>query len=301
MSIRKNFIAPYNYIDNQSLASEISANGYAVINFLNKEQIDALTQVYQSGLKMNEAGFFFTMFSRNIDYRREVFQKSISILESSLRRFFKNYKIGNSGFVVRGPNDKGEFFVHQDPSFVDEHKYSPLHIWCPLVDIDMDFAPVCLIPKSHLLSSPYRSITVPAPFEEIRNEVRKYVQPILVKAGQALLLDPRLIHNSLPNKKNQSRPVLLVQMFPEGAPFVTPVLNNDRLEMYSLPETYFLENTNFIDDVLEKPAIGALEESIPFEKYTLTIDDFLTFCKEHGIEKNNLPEEVVYSNAMNQR
>lgn len=275
----------YSYLKDKDTDIRIQENGYAIVPFLNQNQLQNLQALYEKHHSITDAGAYFSLYNNDLSYRESVYSESLNIINPSLESYFQNYNAGNSGFVVRGPNDEGEFFVHQDPSFVDETKSSPLHVWCPLYDITLDFAPVCVFPKSHHLAAPLRSPTVPFPFNDIRQHVRRYMVPLTVKAGQAIFLDPRLMHNSLPNKRNTARPVLLVQIFQAGENFITPFLNENEIELYQLPENYFLKNTKFYQDVMGRPALGTFIEKFPFAPQPVSLDELETFCKDRGIAK----------------
>lgn len=280
------------YITDPALRQAVAEHGYAIVPFLNTAQIEKLRALYHASHDVRHPGYFFSIFNSDIEYRKHMLQTSVNIAADSLRQFFNQYKIGYSGFVVRGPNDEGEFFIHQDPSFVDETKFAPLHIWCPLYDIALDFSPLCVVPQSHKLSSEYRSLSIPAPFEEIRNELRPYLKPLLVKAGEVIFLDPRLIHNSLPNKRDVARPVLLIQMFPEQADYYTPYLKDGALEIYRLPEDYFVSNSNFYVGVDDKPALGEFAYSLPYTPYKISLPMFQEFCARQHL----YPENYVAQN-----
>lgn len=295
---RPNLPVSHNYIKSKELALQIERNGYAIIRFLEHTSLTELRNLFDRNHKISQPGFFFSIFNNDAEYRKKMMEVSLSIIQPFLDIFFQDYKVGYSGFVIRGPLDKGELFIHQDPSFIDETKYSPLHLWCPLHDITPDFSPVCVIPGSHRLSSIYRANTIPAPFNSIRNLVRQYMQPLLPKSGEVILLDPRIIHNSLPNLTKVARASLLVQLFPKEANYFTPYLRGHSLELYSLPENYFVINSNFYTNVDEQPATGTLVKSFPFEPYQITEEDFLRFCVDNNLKlRNGSKENVVGAQA----
>ncbi len=285
----------HSYISNDEVAEKVHQYGYAVVPFLNEKQLADLRKLYDDNHNISKPGFFFSIFNNDWEYRQKVTVVSSQIIRPSLENNFTKQKVGYSGFVVRGPKDEGEFFIHQDPSFVDETQFSPLHVWCPLYDIELDYAPVCVVPSSHTLAYLHRANSIPAPFNAIRDEVRKYLQPITVKAGEAIFLDPRLIHNSLPNKRDISRPVLLIQIFPEEASYETPYLRDGKLELYSLPEDYFVRNPNFYANVDAQPALGTLKSQTDVQFSDITLEQFLAFCQQHQIKSNPLLTENYIS------
>lgn len=286
----------YSYLKSETLNESLKENGFAIVPFLNEAQLEGLRVLYDKFHRITAAGAYFSLYNNDLNYRHSVYTESLAVLSKPLDSFFENYHAANSGFVVRGPNDEGEFFIHQDPSFVDETISSPLHVWCPLYNVTMDYAPVCVFPKSHQLAPPLRSPTIPFSFDNVRHEIRKYMQPLEVKAGEAIFLDPRLMHNSLPNKRNEARPVLLIQIFRKGEQLIVPFLNRSEIEIYSIPDDYFLKNTKFYQDVMGRPELGTYLNSVPYEAQPVTTQELNEFCRKKNINATSMLTDL-YKNT----
>ena len=118
------------------------------------------------------------------------------------------------------------------------------------------------------------------------------MQPLELKAGEAVLLDPRVIHNSLANTSNQARAVLLSQIYPKTAQLMTPYFEAEgdqkRLEYFKLPDDYFLRNTNFLDNVIDRPAVGEFTEYRDFEFKHMNEAAFTNLCEQHNLKPLDL-------------
>src|SRR5690606_21476682 len=100
-------------------------------------------------------------------------------------------------------------------------KYSCLSVWIPLQDTNLANGCLSVVPHSHKMFAPYRGISFPQQFENISNTVRKYLQPIEMKAGEILLFDNRLVHTSGVNSSGADRVVVMSGIFPSEAKIIS--------------------------------------------------------------------------------
>jgi hypothetical protein len=86
---------------------------------------------------------------------------------------------------------------HQDWSFVEEPLFDSATIWCPLVDVDRRNGNLQVIPRSHLIDHYIRARFMNKPFDAIDPEqMSAMLIDIPMKAGEAIMLNSRLIHAS---------------------------------------------------------------------------------------------------------
>ena len=219
-------------IKSSSLSQQILEEGYAVLDFADAAQIKELNILYSNEHKLDidGGGMFYSLYSQHIDYRKKINECISEILRPSVSALFQDYREVVNTFIVKFPGPKSEFFIHQDTTGLDEYRYSPLSIWLALDDIEKENGCMCLIPKSHHFFSPYRGISFGFPFDDIKDEVGQYLVPVPVKKGQAIIFDPRVVHNSLENQSDKPRVVSLTGLFPKEAEFIHCYLDGSKDE-----------------------------------------------------------------------
>lgn len=273
-----------------NLRKDLHDNGYAIIDFADATMVDNLRAVYHQNhqLEHEDGGMFYSVYSRDVAYRKRVHQQIGDIIQPRLQAFFSAYRNLLNGFVVKASGAKSGFMIHQDSTALDEFKYTALTVWIALQDTDSQNGCINLVPKSHLLASPYRAITIPEPYKSIEQIVAEYLQPIHLKAGQALVFDQRIIHNSSVNNSGQDRLAIISGIFPEEAQLTTcysPPNEPGFIELHRHSDEYLLENPKFFHDCHDRPEGSEVIDKLRFDFPEIEEAAFLDFCKKHHIEK----------------
>lgn len=278
-------------IKDEQIAENIYTKGYEVLTLFNEEQIDQLNTLFQREhkLEVKDGGMFYTLYSKDYEYRKRVHEEIQAIITPTLERLFNNYKNVINSFVVKAPGPKSEFYVHQDTTAMDEYKGSPLSLWIPLHDITTQNGAMCLIEKTHWFFSPYRGVSFNFPFTKINNTVKDYLKPITLKKGEVLMFDPRLIHNSLANQTNKHRIAIVCGIFPSEAKFSTcykdPNNPNAPIEIYEHEDDYLLKYPNFFYNCHERPVSGIKTHNIEVNEKEMTAEEFIDLCTLNNIPK----------------
>lgn len=235
--------AEYSFVQSPALKRRLAEVGWQKIAPVSETQINSLQMLFDETHKIGERGMFYSMYSKDLSYRKKVRDRILAILSPVLEAKFVDYKVAYAVFVIKTPGQSTEFFLHQDPSIVDEEKYSSLHCWIPLKSVALTDGPVCVIEKSHLVANPYRGISIPPFFEGSEAFLRQYLQPIEMEKGEALLLDPRLVHNSLANLGEENRIAVLIGIIPKKAKITVSYCEEgsrlDTVEQHEFPDDYF--------------------------------------------------------------
>lgn len=276
-------------------ADSINSLGWASIGVSQKE-INDLIDLYEKNHKIKGEGMFYSLYSKDLNYRARINDGIKKILTHTLDKTFKNFKVIYSIFVIKTPGiENTEFFLHQDPSYTNEYEYSPLHFWIPLQDITESNGAMCVIEKSHNIAYPYRSITTPFIFDGNETKLKKYLRPLFLKKGEAILLDPRVIHNSMENRSNEVRVAVLMGIIPEEAPIISAYYNKDnneeKIELFEFDDNYFLNGLNFFESCKCRPEEGKLLKTIENIIQPLSFDEIIESFKEHNIHPFNYIEE----------
>ena len=290
----------HSVIRDQALAKTIHETGYAVISLLNQTQINDIRNFYdqEHTLRTEDGGMFYSLYSRDLKYRKRVHDTLHQLLKPVLDVHFVDYKNIVNTFITKSPGPKSEFYVHQDTTALDEFHHSPLSVWIPLQDIGPDNGALGVIEKTHWFFSPYRGISFASPFQNINNTLRDYLKPIYLKAGEAIVFDSRIVHHSMPNVSKEDRLVALCGIFPKDADFTMCYKDpsSDKIELLKQEDAFILENESFFYDCHSRPKTGIKLKEVENDFPEMNAQTFETLCdmnhikKQHAIEqKDNLP------------
>lgn len=273
----------------EQLGKLVDKLGYTAKNLISTEQLEALRSLYESkhDIQQTDGGMFYSVYSRNLDYRKKIHDEIGAILQESLDAHFKDFRVVINSFVVKAPGKKSEFYLHQDTTGLDEWKYSPLNLWIPLTDVTERNGCLSVVPKSHGFFSPYRSISFPAPFDNIGQTVRKYLEPIRMKAGEVLVFDNRLVHNSSANNSDQVRVAIVCGILPMEAKLTTcfkPTYTlGGKVEMIEHEDDFLLKHPNFLFDCQARPETGRSLGWKDDNYHEITDEVFETLCASNGV------------------
>ncbi len=284
----------HSVIKDKNLADIIHSQGYAVVSLINQEQINELRDFYQKEhqLKIENGGMFYSLYSRDLNYRKKVHETINKLLQPTLDNYFSDYKNIVNTFITKSPGPESEFYVHQDTTALDEYKHSPLSVWIPLQDISPKNGALGVIEKTHWFFSPYRGISFNSPFQKINRTLREYLKPIYLKAGEAIIFDSRIVHHSMPNISKSDRIVVLCGIFPKNAEFTICYKEpeSNKIELIKQDDSFILENESFFYDCHSRPKKGIKIKEVENDFPEMTEETFTELCKLNRIEKLNLIE-----------
>lgn len=297
--MKPSFSHPYNWqpvrhtvFKDAAFAEQLSETGITVQPFLSESQLEDLRGIYQRHHQLEDAngGMFYSVYSQDLAYRQEVDREIRAVLQPTLDAWFKDYKNVVNSFVVKLPGKASEFDIHQDTTALDEFQYSPLSVWIPLWDVDAENGAMCVVPGSHGMFSPYRGISFHFPFAGAKEEVRAYLEPVPVSAGHAVLFDPRILHNSLPNTSDSPRVALICGIFPSEAPFniCFKEAPGAEIEIYEQADDFLIKYPNFLHHCHDRPVEGEVVRREKDLYPHLDGSTLVEMFKERGIERRDL-------------
>ncbi len=251
----------------------INQEGYAVIPFLNPDEVNFLMQKFKE---------YFPTYSHlpprftsndSIDSKRRA--EIYNIIKSTVKRhtdsLFENYKMSGAIFYMKQRQKENDIGLHYDPTLlVNEHLEPHLGIWCPLVDTNEENGNIQVIPYSHrwgaFISHP---LTIHSPLDKYRALLETRLINIPLRAGEAILWDDRIAHSSTINKSQHDRYTITMRFIHENSRQVSFLGSPDkRVNVYSQEDNWYLhpdwEYAN------TPPKIGTLQGII--EKYEPEID-----------------------------
>lgn len=283
------------YVKDKDLAAQIEDCGYAVAGKLDDATLAALEANYAKhhDFRSPKGGMFYSLYSQDVQYRKNVHQEIGEILKPVYDSLFENYRVVLNSYIVKVNGPESEFCLHQDSTGVDETKYSNLSVWIPLQDTNMENGCMCVIPHSHKMFSPYRGISFDGPFEKITNTLRQYLKPVEIKKGEILLFDNRLVHNSVVNLSGKDRIVIMSGVYPTEAPLISCYKDSERadglIELIKQNDDYLITYPNFLHDCRCRPETGETLDFVSWDTKQMTEKEFLALCKMYGVEKTNIP------------
>jgi Phytanoyl-CoA dioxygenase (PhyH) len=291
-------------IKDAELAQQLHHTGYVVHGNIGAANIEKLLHLYNKlhHFKAPDGGMFYSLYSDDIAYRQTVHQEIGQTLFEVYNKFFKNYKSVINSFIVKLPGPQSEFTLHQDSSGLDELKYSPLSLWIPLQDTNLDNGTLCVVPKSHGFFYPYRGISFSSPFKHFEDLLRNYLVPVNLKAGDILMFDNRLVHYSHINKSAGPRIVVMSGLFPQSADievcYRDETIGDSPIEVYRQTEDFLITNTAFYNNCTARPMRGEKIRELP-PLVPKSIVQFLNFAQENGIEPTQINELINIGNRLN--
>ena len=194
------------------------------------------------------------------DYRRQTTDLLCNAFTSHIARYLNGYEILNCNFYIKPPGTK-EFPLHQNWPTIGDLNDTTVTVWCPLMDVVESNGTLQFVIGSHKLLPHIEGPNVPGFFRDIRQAVvDKYLTPIPVNAGEALIFDDALIHWSAPNESDHARIAIQILCVPADAHpvyfFFDPAFP-DRFEKIAVDREFFIE-TNASDLIKRNPAWRSL-------------------------------------------
>ena len=281
-------------IIDEVLREQLHQTGYAIHGNIGEENIEKLKNLYEQlhDFKTPEGGMFYSLYSNDINYRQKVHNSIGEILKPLYDGILKDYNTVINSFIVKLPGPQSDFTLHQDSTGLDEFKYSPLSLWIPLQDTDLSNGTLCVVPKTHRFFHPFRGISFSAPFAGYQDVLMRYLIPVVLKAGDILMFDNRLVHYSHLNNSEQPRIIVMSGIFPKEAGIISmykdEAIPGSPLEIYAQSDDFLITNKAFYENCTARPYRGEKVKEIhePLEKKT--VYDFLSWAAREHLEATNI-------------
>lgn len=274
-----------------TLQAEFHENGYVIVPFISQEQIEKLFGVYTSCYPDGVQGFFTTTFANNVEHREMVNRSIREICLEQIDQLFQNYKILFSSFIVKAPGEESRLIMHQDMTLVDEDFFSGINIWCPMVDLNETNGAIEIVPKSHRFFKTYRGSSLPDIYDDLKGEVMSLMEPCYLKAGEAIIFDQSIIHNSPPNLSDSERPTINTFVAHTDAKIKICYWDREQhgqnIEIFEQEDDFLEKFENFGHNIFSRPSIGKSLGLFPYDFPKLAVEQI-----EREL-KVSIPRKVV--------
>lgn len=222
---------------------ELGRNGFTTVELLDRTGVDAALALLES-LELPDGHAFYASPAHDPGPRaRSIDLRLREICGGPLAQLLPGHEPFVSGFTSKGRRSGGPVMFHQDWTYTDERVSRPVFLWCPLVDTGPGNGGLEVVPGSHRWSSGIRpSRTVP-PTEAVAVRLRALSRAVELRAGEALVFDPAVLHGSGPNTGDEPRPAFTIAVVPAGSQLLHFHLSDEgALTGYRVQESFFTTN-----------------------------------------------------------
>jgi ectoine hydroxylase-related dioxygenase (phytanoyl-CoA dioxygenase family) len=253
------------------LETEYREQGFVVTPFLDPDEVEWLRAGYRALIPAGDHGL-------TIDYMRPdrtLMHEIAALVEPVWSRHFPEVLADHrpvfTTFVTKHPGEASTMFLHEDRTFVDEHRFRAGTLWVPLVDVGpaLPNGGLEVIPRSHLLTEAWSGTATPELFRRYETYLRERLLPVAVPGGHALYYDTRTLHASPPNLSSAPREAVVCAVAPREAELIHVVATSRRhRRVHRVDETFFLDvHPHAIDDDLDGryPVIAEFDDDSRLE------------------------------------
>lgn len=238
----------------------LERDGYAVVDLLDPTQVIALARHYNVAHPEPVKGMYTATFDPDKARMQADHAHLCSLTRHRLAELMQDIKVVIAGFVVKGPDESSAMGLHQDMTLVDENEFQGINIWCPLVDLDGNNGALQVVPGSHRWLKSLRSPTVATLYNEQRVALMRHVQPVYLRAGQAIVFDQSLLHCSPINRSGVQRVVVNMFVTHRDARMLIchldPKQADQGVEVFEVDETVMFDFAPFRTEITAHPETG---------------------------------------------
>ena len=247
---------------NEEHQKVIDRDGVIKIPFLNHVQIEEYKKFIKEETPIVEmsssyglvAGVSFDSDQLKQQLHNRIEETIMPILNS----YITNFKSLIFTSLVKGTGAHSKLDIHQDWSVVDEEHHHSWSLWIPLIDCTVENGTLFVIKGSHKKLKNVRGGSIPSIFSDDAEELLKLMEPIEVKAGEALIFYQNLCHFSPPNLTDTPRITIISSLAPKNAEIRQYYLrdDNETVEVYKMSDSFFMQFEDFIVEKDQAPRRG---------------------------------------------
>ena len=253
-----------------ALEGQFREHGYLVVDLLDPAACADLRTAYddlEHGEQWNgefARGFHTTMYDARVEYRRQVFSLIDGALSPALDPLLEDHRLCLANFTVKLPG--GEPVPgHLDWNFVDEARASSATVWCALEDVTVEQGALTMLHGSHRNVDFIRPVNV-RDYDRHTSVARGDQVAVPVRAGQAVIMDNRMVHGSLPNSSDRTRVAASAVVAPRVTPLHHYWIDDDgELVRFVIDPEFFLDYEIGKDPTSSKSVLSrSVERGVEF-------------------------------------
>ena len=227
---------------------QLDTEGYIILdNFLSLNELEKLQALVDSVPVPDDAtNYTRTLFYESDPELRKHHDETIrSVVSSKVKTLLPDYRTDFCTWVRKEPNcTVNPTTIHPDPSHTNEPQFVSYNLWFATTDVDPANSCLQIVKGSHPLESNPRPYNLLFPYsDEIETFLEEnYLTTIPLKAGQAILLDRRLIHGAFANPSPVERVAFTCLICPADRPIEVVYRSEDTpdlVEIYQIEDGFF--------------------------------------------------------------
>lgn len=265
-------------LNNPELEKEFTQNGFVVIRqCMPAQKIAEARQLFDSlGIETGH-NFMLTNLLSDLQLRNKIHEGLRAIFVAELQGILHQMKYVLGTLAVKPVGASTGFALHQDWSLVNEEEFRSCSVWIPLSDVNEQNGCFRQLPGSCQTFGEPRGMNIPFLYQDYSNEIsERYMQPLPMQAGDVLVFDHRLVHDSMANEGMQTRVAAALAFIPQEA-----ALNHyyhdkstGQISLYQLPENFLIENDFY--NYSQPPAQGVLLRQFGFKPKEVSREEFVS-------------------------
>lgn len=193
------------------LQAAFERDGYVVAQVLDPAHLAGLLEAYAALEHHHEdwlpfaQGFHTTLYDARQDYRAQVAEAFDCWVAPGLDKVLADHRVQFANFQVKLPGAE-HLPEHVDWTFVDETRVRSVTVWTATHDMDEANGGLGVAPESHRLVDFDRAVNQRF-YDRHAAAVASIAErrPVVLRAGEAVIFDNRLLHYSTPNTTDRPR------------------------------------------------------------------------------------------------
>jgi hypothetical protein len=244
--------------------------GFIILPFLTEIEINTLSNYFdETHPNLIENNFVSDSYSSDFNFKKKASDKIVDVFNRAYEKYFIDYTPFGGSFLYKTPGNKSSLAAHQDWTIVNEETDIALNCWVPLCDITLENGPIMIMPGSQYSKhNTLRAPTLPFFFSGNEDLIMEQLEPILVNAGTAIILNQSVIHYSPANESNQIRKAITAGVKSANAQmyFHFKIPNENKLEVFKENDEFLISFENFMKDIAERPKLGESVGMVNYEQ-----------------------------------
>lgn len=252
---------------------QMDEQGYVVAPFFDANEAASLRSEVLERIPQGH-GFQNALQEPDSAVRKEMHQFLQPLFEERLPKLLNGCSPWVSSCVIKWPGQDSEVPVHVDWTYVDDVRIRPLTLWVTLDHADEELAngPVRVVRGSHRVVDEWCGTHIPVWYFPYERELSDAAVPVATAAGQALIMDSRIVHCSDANLTDHPRVAVGCAVVPSDAVVYHPVGVDDALVgLVHADRDWFLNSTP--QDLADHPPTGPFTAVVP--KVRRSLDEAL--------------------------
>ena len=265
---------------------DFEQNGFVTLPMLNNVQVDELNSFFASTQKQHETVanlHHTTTDTENIELINLVDKKIKSIFLPELDKVLCNFKALVGCFNIKETGSGSATGTHQDPTFVDELKYTSANVWVALQDIDKNNGSLYFIAGSNHAVSSLRVVPqFPPYYQSFHDSLLQMATHVPLKKGEAVIFNNSVIHGATENLSNHIRLAATLLVCSEQAEWLLYYKEKnaptDRVEKYHLNLDTFISMPKG-----GRPNMQMFQEYLTYDFPQITKRDFIERTNKNSV------------------